>query len=548
MRKKTCGPFYLQSTMICLLLALISSCINDAGRAGRAPIEQFSFGNRAVEGCGTLFFNSLEDACVEECPAGSELALDEILDQVREEANDNLLQIIDDSAGICIEEQIKISRPTNQIFVKPDYCSCIDGKPDILNNCDNFCASQTEQVATLFGSVTLGSDVFFNESLGNLANWCRAIIDDGFTGANCKLEAFDGLSTRKLDVNVPDGSNTFNAVISGLEFNKTYVMRLVEQTSGARSDPFQVIRKRQSTTAPGPTGPLKIMSVSQYTCVRRSGTIIDNDTFFENAIRQHFYFASNEAPPSLPPGDPLTVCHDPITGINDSPLKPRLELIPQNFAVWDLSDFRFIDVSPQDGAPDINTQIAAQLASEYGISDAEVNLFGLLRWPNSPVATQPVNVGIFMQAFVNPVTGRAFCPGQDEYFSDDPVFQILREKVGVSTEGLYLAEKEPEALFDDEGRVIEVPTDTIIIRENLLKKIWFYFENGQHFIPDEVTANTRTIRFYYPPDIEDPYTKKSTQRIYTVRAPSQLGQAGNIGLPTSVPIPDKRFGCVPALD
>lgn len=545
---KTQAHHYIFAAALCLTLLLSGSCINDAGRAGRAPIEQFSFGQNDNTGCGEQFFNSLDNSCVDECPAATELAQDEVLDQVREEASDELLQIIDNSAGICVEEQIQISRPSDQIFVKPDYCSCINGRPDILNNCDNFCSGQTTEVATLFGSVTLGPDVFFNESLGNLANWCNAVIDDGFTGANCMLEAFDGLSTRKLDVNIPEGSNTFNAVISGLEFNKTYVVRLVEQTSGARSDPFQVIRKRQVTTSPGPQGPLKIMSVSQYSCVRRSGTIIDNDTFFENAIRQHFYFASNEAPPSLPPGDPLTVCHDPITGINDSPLKPRLELIPQNFAVWDLSDFRFIDVAPQDGSPDINTQIAAQLASEFNITDAQVNLFGLLRWPNSPIATQPVNVGIFMQAFVNPVSGRAFCPGQEEYFSDDPVFQILREKVGVSTEGLYLAEKEPEALFDDEGQVIDVPADTIIIRENLLKKIWFYFENGQHFVPDDITANTRTIRFYYPPDIEDPYTKKSTQRIYTVRAPSQLGQAGNIGLPTSVPIPDKRFGCVPALD
>lgn len=533
--------------LLCLMVTT-SSCINDAGREGRSPIEQFSFGKKNGEGCGQQFFDGVEGTCVAECAAGTELARDERLEQIIAEASDNLLDIINDSAGICVQEQIIINRPTEEVFVKSDYCSCINSKPDSLNNCDSFCSGQSTQTATLFGSVTLGPNILLNESLGNLANWCSRDIEDGRTGTNCKLEAFDGLSTNRLDVNVPAGSNTFNAVISGLQFNKTYIMRLVEQVSGARSKPFQLIRKQQSSTDVGPQGPLKIMSVSQYTCVRRSGTIIDNDTFFENAIRQHFYFASNEAPPSMPPGDPLTVCHDPATGINDGPLKPRLELIPQNFAVWDLSDFRFIDVNPQDGSPDINSQIAAKLASEFGITDAQVNLFGLLRWPNNPLAQQPVNVGIFMQAFVNPQTGRAFCPGEEEYFSGDPVFQILRETVGVPTEGLYLAEKEPEALFDDEGRVISVPTDTIIIRENLLKKIWFYFENGQHFIPDEVTANTRTIRFYYPPDIQDPYTKKSTQRIYTIRGPNQLGASGNIGLPTSIPIPDKRFGCVPALD
>lgn len=526
---------------------LMSSCINDTTRAGRPSIAQFSQGDEL--GCDELLYDSVEDDCVSECREGTTEASEEEIEEVAEDLSDELLEIIDNSAGICIEEQAEISRPDEEIFVKKDHCSCLGDKPDILNNCDSFCSSKNTEVPTLFGSVTLGPDVALNEELGNLSNWCNQEIDDGLTGANCLLEAFDGTSTRKLDISIPEGSNTFSSVISSLDLDKTYIMRIVEQTSGAKSDPFQIIRKDFEDDSSGPQGPLKIMPVSQYTCVLRSATQIDQDFFFENAIRQHFYFASNESPPSLSQElTPLTTCHDPTTGENDGPLKPRLELIPQHFAVWDLSDFRFVDVDPQDDSPDINTQIQERLVKEFDV-DAEVNLFGLLTWPNSPDPDiGPQNLGIFMQAFVNPETGRAFCPDEDDYFSDDPVFQILKEVVGVPTEGLYLAEKEPEALLDEDGNVEDVPRDTIIIRENLLKKIWFYYENEKHFVPDERTANTKTIRFYYPPDEDDPYVKKSTQRVYTVRSPQQLGQDDNLGLPTSVPIPDKRFGCVPALD
>lgn len=538
----TLFPFVLVS-----LGLLLSSCMNDTTRAGKSSITQFGQGNEV--GCGDLLFDGVEGDCVSECREGTTLASEEELEEATQDLSEELLEIINNSKGVCIEELVQIERPDGEVFIKKDHCSCLRGQPDILNNCDAFCASKDTQVPTLFGSVTLGPNIALNEELGNLSNWCNREIDDGLTGTNCLLEAFDGTSTRKLDISIPEGANTFSSVLSALDLDKTYIMRIVEQTSGAQSDPFQIIRKDHDDSSSGPQGPLKIMPISQYTCVLRSATQIDQDFFFENAIRQHFYFASNESPPSLSPElTPLVTCHDPTTGVNDGPLKPRLELIPQDFAVWDLSDLRFVDVDPQDNSPDINTMIQERLVKEFDV-DAEVNLFGLLSWPNTPdpeIGAQ--NLGIFMQAFVNPETGRAFCPGEDEYYSDDPVFQILKEVVGVPTEGLYLAEKEPEALFDEDGQVEDVPRDTIIIRENLLKKIWFYYENEKHFVPDERTANTKTIRFYYPPDTDDPYVKKSTQRVYTIRSPQQLDQSANLGLPTSIPIPDKRFGCVPALD
>ncbi len=44
-------------------------------------------------------------------------------------------------------------------------------------------------------------------------------------------------------------------------------------------------------------------------------------------------------------------------------------------------------------------------------------------------------------------------------------------------EGLYMAEKEPVQLTDEDGTVVQAPLDVLLIREGLLNKIWFYFQN-----------------------------------------------------------------------
>ena len=83
-----------------------------------------------------------------------------------------------------------------------------------------------------------------------------------------------------------------------------------------------------------------------------------------------------------------------------------------------------------------------------------------------------------------------------------------------------------------------------------LRKIWFYYENNQHLEPDDFAAENKTIMFYWPPDINDPYVRKSTQYIYTVRSSENIGSGdanGSSDLQTSIRPPDKRFGCVPSL-
>jgi hypothetical protein len=154
-----------------------------------------------------------------------------------------------------------------------------------------------------------------------------------------------------------------------------------------------------------------------------------------------------------------------------------------------------------------------------------------------------------MQPWINGTTGRAFCPTQENYNGTDPTFKIMKDVVGVDTEGLYLAEKEPEVLTTDDGTSTPAPQDVLIIREGLLKQIWFYYENNTHFVPDAITATQKTIYFYWPADPINPLIRKSTQKIYTVRAPDEIGKNGSqTGLTSTIRPSDRRFGCVPALD
>ena len=91
----------------------------------------------------------------------------------------------------------------------------------------------------------------------------------------------------------------------------------------------------------------------------------------------------------------------------------------------------------------------------------------------------------------------------------------MKEAIGVDTEGLYIGEREPLVMVND-GKLEQAKQDIIFIRENLLHKIWFYYENGQHFIPNEITAGQKSIMFYAPSHL-NPYIRKSTQYIYIVK-------------------------------
>lgn len=543
------------------IFCLFSSCISDSGRKGRSLIKDFSVGVGGSTTC-TEAYRVSDATCVSLCPANiTHAASDAELALTITEINDSntltdsskaiVLADIDSAQFVCLEGS-GIIRPENSIFVKKDFCSCIGNKRDIVNNCDQFCSGKNaaDQSATLFGSVTLGPDVELNDQLGTLFNWCTVEINEQ-TGPSCVLEVDDGSSKESLTINIPQGSNTFTANIGSLQENKVYIAKIVENGSGsnASSDTFQIYRIPQDDGSTNSNSPLKIMPSSLYTCIFRDGTQGNNNTF-ENAARVHYMFASNATPPPMPANNTFDICHDVNTlGAIDSPLYPRLELVPQHLALWDFSDIRFADANA-DGNPDINKILEDRLLSEYN-EVRTVGLFGLLPWPNYPLATTNPNLGFIMQAFINPLSGRGFCPGQEEYngSTGDNIFRVLKEVVGVDTEGLFMSEREPIVIPNGDGTFNLAPNDFLMIREGQLKKIWFYFENNQHFVPDEVTSASKTIHFYWPPDEVNPYVKKSSQRTYTVRAPEDLGQGGaTSGLNTSIRPPDKRFACIPSLD
>lgn len=547
------------------LVLSTTSCVEESARKGRPIVKSNAGATTSVSVC-TQIYNTVDFTCTSNrnnaCPAGTHTAtaseksdvIEEVngLSELTQEEADLVIENINSAAVVCVDGG-PVLRPTGQVYVKKDFCICLGGKSDTIADCTSFCSSKNDQTSKLYGSVTLGPEISSNKYLGNLKNWCTAEIPgEDLVSPSCTLEVFDGTSTTNLTMDdIPVGGNSFSVNISTLAYETPYVATIVESQSGsnARSQSFQIYRKKAPDTSETPTGPLRIMPVGQYTCLTRAGSTDETGNYFNNAARLHFYFPADNTPPALGPEKfPFLFCHDINRyGNFDSPEYPRLEHIPSHFAVWDQTDLRFVDQNG-NSRPDINETIEERLRTEYNISRT-INIFSLFSWPNRPEVTTAPNVGFFMQPWIDGRTGRAFCPTQEQYNGNDPTFRILKEVVGVNTEGIYLSEKEPESLTDDQGNTVSAPQDVLIVRENVLKKIWFYIENGVKLIPDDITANTRTVNFYWPPDPANPLTRKSDQKLYTVRAPDSIGKGGDtFGLTSTVRPPDKRFGCVPALD
>lgn len=563
---------YLNLVLLTGILSLsffINSCNfeDSSGRAGRPLIVDFSTVEEEVEEACTKLMNSTFSECYDECPADHHVASEEELTTLITEyapTVDSSNLSLDDgetvetflaalaaqSSGICIET---IIRPNNAVFVNSSYCACKNTTPLILNNCLTYCyGKSTADEEILFVSTSLSDEIKLNEELGSLQNWCTKEIGDGNVQPSCSLELFDGSGTQTLPILSFTGTTSFKVDIKTLPNNVTYVAKLVEKTSGATSDSFQIRKYEHQSEAATPFGPLKIMAVSQYACMSRMGTSVNGSFNATHALRFHFYFAANKSPPSLPPiGNTVIYCHDIETyGVNDSPLFPRLELIPEQFAVWDESDNRFVD-SDGNGVEDISDTMTSRLLEEYGIELA-VDVFDLVLWRNvitfGTDNTQQT-LGFVMQPWIDTNTGRAFCPTQKDYNGNDPIFKVMKEEVGVDTEGLFIGRRQILNIISDDGTFVQAPHDVLFVRETLLKKIWFYYENNKHYIPDDITAGQKTVMFYWPPDTEHPYVKKSTQYIYTVINTSGLDTTvvPTNALSTSVVPADKRMGCIPSL-
>lgn len=482
---------------------------------------------------------------------------------------DLFTQSTGDTAVTTTTTTTTVTRPTKQVFLQRDFCSCLSGKADILSNCTTFCASKTETVATLFVDTQLGSDVTLNTKLGNLLNWCTVPLNDGEQNLSCKLNATDGTTTTNLTINtLSSTSNSFSVNINSLEKNKTFILTLkvfdANENVLAESDSIQ-IKRIDLTTATNNLGPLKISPISEYTCIKRSGTVdtTTKDESYEKAVRVHFYHPHNKAPTIVPPGDNFIFCHDVAVNKTDNALLPRLELKEGTFHMWSDSDIRFFDTN-SDNQPDINVTIQQKLINEFNVDSATANAFTIfseLRWPSAPLfdtagnntstgsdalsnSTAP-RLGFVMQAFINQDTQDAFCPTQTEYNGTQSIFKVLREVVGIDTEGLYLATREPETFTNSSGEVENAPTDLILIREGLLKQVWFYRSEGKLIKPDDTTAKTKQIMLFWPPNPTNPFIKSSQQKVYLVKSPEELSSTLQSGLQTTIRPSDKRIACIP---
>jgi len=547
-----------------LLSLLFFSCVDESSRKGKPLIERIGSGATSEELFCTLSYNIVEESCINSCPVGTRVAsVQEIADAKAELTNLNLEQArfnkiigdIDAANEVCVDGS-GILRPNNEVFVDAGFCACQNGQAFSTNNCQATCAGRSNDTnLTLVGRVNVGPTIALNSELGTLSGWCRnEITGSDFRGPACQLEATGGGSTRFVDLIVPVNSNTFTANIEVLPKEITHVLRIRETGSGSnvQSNAFQIYLKDPETDTNNPVGPLKIMPTSKYTCIFRSRTTLPDGTqSFQKHARQHFYFAATVTPPALPAGDPLIICHDvQVHGEDDSSEYPRLELIPQYFAVWDQSDPRFND-GDIDGVIDINEEITEEFkikTNQQNNGSVSLNLFSVFPWQNLPAANgfkdiTNANLGLVMIPFVDNFN-RGKCPTQEDYLSDNALFQIIGDKVGVDTEGLFMAES--EALQDGQGGNIQ---DIIMIREKDLKAVGFFLQGTTKFKADEASMGSQTIKFYFPFDPINPLVKKTTQQLYTVRFPDQIGKNGvQTGIVQGTRPPDKRFACIPAIN
>jgi hypothetical protein len=467
------------------------------------------------------------------------------------------------------DEPLIFKRPSgpNAIKVNPLTCVCVNRTAISLGDCDSFCADKTDTSETLYASITPGIDVVLNdifglngEGDGNLFGWCTAVLPNGISSnPGCVLE-FDNQkgSVTQVPVNVWAGSNNFSASVQELALETNYVVKLKEVESGAVSSAFEVYIKDPSSADPIP-GPLPTIALHQYFCVARSGAVINGQLNVTNALKVHFYFHDRLEPTPLKPEEEFLLCHDiNLNPGSDSAAYPRIGKREQEFRVWSRYDLRFEDtgqayaaVDAANGNLDINDEIHRRLTQIGDTSSiGMVGVYNYFNWPTDPDNREnPYIQGVIMIPWINQKTNRGFCPVQQDYSSGDKVFQILKDLgANTDTEAIYMAVREKEPFYDLDGNFIEAPDDVILIRESELNKIWFYFENGTPMVANNIAATQKTIRFYWPPRGTDPLTKQGDQKLYTIKAPDEIGSNGfDISVQNLVRPSDKRFGCVPVL-
>lgn len=476
--------------------------------------------------------------------------------------------IDDDSASTVAEPvptntaEVEISRPNQQVFLERNFCACQSGKAVLFSsdsNCVSFCSGRGDEQPTIYINTTLGAEIEANTLFGTLNNWCTVALPENETLGNpqCVLRAVYGTEVQDITINPIPSSNLITANITALNPGRPYVVSLVETSSGSHSDYIHVNVLQNAEDPVNSAGPLAIDPVHLYTCVERDAS---NTVYYNQSFKTHFNYISSNMPPSLMPGNKYVFCHDIQTyGEDDNPDYPRLELREGFFNVWSQQDLRMYDLD-NNKQPDINKILADRFVAE-GISGAPTELFVKWEWflypenglqleNDGPIAGAPnywSKLGFIMSPWIDSVTGDPYCPTTEHYNSNNRMFNIIGEYVGTSTEGIYLAIKEPESYVAADGSIQAAPDDFLLIREGILKQIWFYISNGMRITPDASAIKNRTLKFHWPYDLDHPLIKQSNQRTYTVVHPNNLNMDSQNEIPTSYIPNDKRFGCIPAI-
>ncbi len=569
MKKIKLPANFLSALIVSATLLVVSSCIGDQSVAKRKGyVKDFSV-TTTNNGCDTsyLIYDKPYDTCTTACSDGYHLASLTELSEVKKElvastgytidgvnASD-ILTRVNNSANICVADVIKDSRPTDDISIKGDFCACINGKSDLISNCDTFCATKTSSTEPMLYVTTIpGTTVALNSKIGNLHNWCTVQLTEDQTTPSCRLIAYDGTNTVSLPITTTSGSNAFSANIRTLSTNRTYILKVQEvgASSNAQTQEFQIRRKEQTTDTGGNTGALKVTPINQYTCMTYGGKVDGSGNIIRTTFaRIFYYFASNETPAPIPPAggtnQSQVVCHDEqLHGVLDSAEWDRLELVPGSFAMWDSTDTRFVAKAENAGKLTINKMMEQQLLSEYQVT-ATLDLFRLISYPNRPTTTSTsttnINLGYMMVPFADEATGKTYCPtAANTSSSNRPLLNILSQYMG-DTEGLYLAEKEAETVLDN--NTYKTIYGTMFVRESTLLNYGFYIESGKKIRVATDTMHSKTIYYYWPTSTTADPLLSGGRKLFTVRTPQTLN--GNVpsGQSTTEATTDKRIGCVP---
>jgi hypothetical protein len=544
-----------------LAATLLISCVPDGGQ-GRG---KFTSTASAVTCTDSFFLFTDGSSCATSCPTGTHEGTSDEIAAILADANvtDEIKNIVQTSKGVCIDDPNIEKRPTGEVFISSNFCVCKNSKVASVNSdvsCSNTCADKSEATATIFGSVTVSSVVSGNDKLQNLHGWCTNDLDNGAqNGAACSLVATDqnGASSN-INLTTTAGSNNFSATLEGnISFDKTYKIQIVETGSGVENaaSTFEQVRLKEPDDGSGLDldGNLKIKLVGQYTCFFRTTQVdnSNNDNFYLDTARYHFYLPADAPVTPLAPGMHNTIfCHDYIKegDNNDKANYARLEYIPDQFALWDTLDPRFV----QDGSNLTVDFLIQEKIKKLGVSNAPLkSYFSALNGCSSPDSQGSgcINqiLGMAMSPFIDS-KGKSFCPGTDEYLGTNPEMIALGEMIGVPTEGVYYAEGPREIQTLPDGSQQELSNDVIMIRENILKKIWFHLgQNGVPVTPTEQTESQATY-FYWPADFDSPFVqKKGYQKLYTVKRMDELLNDGRTtSIPTSLKPHDRKAACVPA--